>query len=245
MVAEVHVLAFNPIKSEKIYMMIIKQVRALLRNGELSPGDKLPPERELAKMLGVSRASVRQAFSALEAMGVVCTRQGEGTFVSEEAPANNLITSFSSLLLREQITPSEIIEARIILESSAAALCAQRHDQRTLEELKRTLEWNLSLVQEGREATEADRAFHLAIAEGTQNVAVARLMTDVLNMMNSNMWPVLKGHSLAHVGRPQKYYKQHVEILNAIEQRDADKASAKMREHLEDIERDFEKDLDE
>jgi len=107
---------FRPIKSEKIYKMVIDQVKDLIEDGRLSPGDRLPPERELASMLTVSRASVRQAISALEALGIIDIRHGDGTYVAEESSNDNVIESFSSLLIKEQMSPDEIMETRLLIE---------------------------------------------------------------------------------------------------------------------------------
>jgi GntR family transcriptional regulator, transcriptional repressor for pyruvate dehydrogenase complex len=233
-----------PIKSnDKIYMAVIKQVHALLQDGQLVPGDKLPPERELAQLFGVSRASVRQAISALEALGVIKSKQGGGTYVSEEAPDNGLISSFTYLLLKKQMKPSEIIETRIMVECYAASLCAARAEEETLQKLNNIYKKTQVLASDNR--SRIDKEFHITIAEGTGNNGIVVVTKKVLEMMNYNMWPLIKGYSLSQPGRPEKYQKQHFEIYSAIKKHDGQLAYQKMKDHLEEINKDFEKDMDE
>ena len=116
---------FKPIKTKKIYEEIVEQLRELISTGTFNPGDKLPSERDMAQMLGVSRASVREAVVALQAMGVLDVKPGEGTFVS--ASMNSEMIEPLALVLSVERNPlAQLMEVRRILEAEAAALAAQR-----------------------------------------------------------------------------------------------------------------------
>jgi GntR family transcriptional repressor for pyruvate dehydrogenase complex len=229
---------FQPIKNEKIYRMVISQVRKLIEDGRLSPGDRLPPERELAEMLDVSRPSVRQAISALEALGVVEIRHGDGTFVAMEGGVN-FVESFSKLLINEQLSPVEILETRRMVECYAARLCAERASDGQIGDLFNLLEKNRPAPGKKTDYEVMNRDFHKTIAEGTGNRGIMALMDDVIRMMSSNMWPRIKEISARRLAKRKRHIEQHEEIYAAIAARDADLAARKMFEHLETIENDL------
>ncbi len=237
-------MPFKPIKNEKIYKMVVEQVKLLITNGDLAPGDRLPPERELATMLNVSRASVRQAISALEILGVIKIKQGEGTYISDDAPQEVLLESFSRILVREQIDPLEILETRRMVECFAARLCAERITPEYLKAMFELLEENQLRRQSDKSTSEMNRAFHMAIAVGTGNSGIIRVMEVVMQLIGENMWPVLKNNShLKNPERLERHLQQHIEIYHAIAQRDGLQAEAKMKEHLDTIQSEFEADL--
>lgn len=233
---------FEPIKNEKLYKMVVRQVRSLIAEGELSPGDRLPPERELATMLAVSRASVRQAISAMEALGILESRHGEGTFITTDGSGEDLIESFSALLVREQINPAEIIEARKFIECPNARLCAERASAEQIEHVRLMLEENRRISGTETSLSEMNRDFHLAIAEGTCNRGLVRLSETLYKMMEINLWPRLKTLSERRHERTGKHLAQHVQIYDAIAAHDGDLAERVMTEHLDKIEAEFEED---
>jgi len=235
---------FEPIKSEKIYKMVMRQVRTLITEGDLSPGDRLPGERELSSLLTVSRASVRQAIAALEAQGIVTKRQGDGTFVvGRGGNADEVIESFSRFLAEEQINPTHILESRLVVECATTRFCAERAADEEINGLKALLERRR--IAEGRKDSFAqmNRDLHIAIAQGSKNPALIKVMELLLEMMDLNMWPRLKQMSEEREKRVQKHLDQHEEIVDAIIRRDADGAYESMRNHLETIEREMTQDL--
>jgi GntR family transcriptional regulator, transcriptional repressor for pyruvate dehydrogenase complex len=235
---------FRPIKSEKIYMTVIRQVKGLIDDGQLTPGDRLPPERELAAMLSVSRASVRQAISALEAQGIVEIRHGEGTFILEAAGIDEVIESFSRFLVAEQIAPTEILETRKIVECETARLCAERAAQEQINALERLLERRRSRERTRESLAQMNHELHMSIAEGSGNRALVKVMEVLLEMMRINMWPALKDLSERRAERIEQHLTQHEELVAAIARRDGEAAFAMMRAHLETIEREMRADLD-
>ena len=108
---------------------MVDHVRRLIEEGELGPGDRLPGERDLALELGLSRPSVRSGLEALEAMGVVVSRRGAGTFIAE-GPPDLGIEPLSLLASLHRLTAAEMFEARLVLEVGVAALAAQQRERR-------------------------------------------------------------------------------------------------------------------
>src|ERR1700674_2600730 len=108
------------IRKTKVYEKIAHQIQRLIRDGLLKPGDMLPPERELAEMFQVSRSSLRDAIRALELMGLVESRQGEGTVVRDPS-AEALINPLSTLLLQQRELVHELLEFRVIIGTDASA----------------------------------------------------------------------------------------------------------------------------
>lgn len=233
---------FEPIKNEKLYKMVVKQVKSLIAGGELAPGDRLPPERELATMLAVSRASVRQAISAMEALGILESRHGEGTFIAKEDNGDDLVDSFTKILVNGQITPTEIVEARELIECPNARLCAERASAEQIEHIRLMLEENRRTAGTEASLSEMNRDFHVAVAEGTCNRGLVRLTEALYKMMEINLWPRLKTLSEQRHARTRKHLAQHVQIYNAVAAHDPELAERAMREHLDTIEAEFEED---
>jgi GntR family transcriptional repressor for pyruvate dehydrogenase complex len=235
---------FRPIKSEKIYMTVIRQVKGLIENGQLAPGDRLPPERELASMLSVSRASVRQAISALEAQGIVEIRHGEGTYILDASETDRVIESFSRFLVEEQITPEEILETRRIVESESARLCAERASPEHVHRLESLLERRRMEAGRGGALAEMNHELHMAIAEGSRNRSLIKVMEVLLRMMRHNMWPALKEMSERRQERIKEHLDQHERIVEAIGRRSGGDACLWMKRHLETIGREMREDVE-
>lgn len=235
---------FRPIKNEKIYMTVIRQVKGLIEDGQLAPGDRLPPERELASMLSVSRASVRQAISALEAQGIVEIRHGEGTYILNARETDEVIESFSRFLVEEQITPEEILETRKIVECESARLCAERATPEHVRRLEGLLERRRGGGRTRESLAEMNHELHTAIAEGSGNRGLVKVMEVLLQMMRLNMWPALKEMSERRQERVSAHLDQHQRIVEAIGRGDGEGAYRSMKLHLETIEAEMREDLE-
>jgi len=131
-------MEFRPIRPRKIYEEIVEQIKDLMAEGDLKPGDKLLSERELAERLQVSRASVREALRALEMMGFVEIRTGEGTFV-REACSDAIIQPLAMFISIERGNFFEIYEVRKIFETAAARLAAERATSDELQKIAEAL----------------------------------------------------------------------------------------------------------
>jgi len=234
---------FKLIKTTKVYMQVVEQVQNLIRNGKLKPGDKLPPERILAERLGVSRPSVREGIVALEILGLVDSRGGKGNIIKNVD--NSLILKQNFEHLEEEESPFELLEARKIIEVDVAGYAAQKVQTEDIASIRQTLGDmrnivdNLSVSKEYEKGMEFDREFHLSIARATNNAVLLRIVTTLLENLKEDLWVRLKAKSWAIPGTPEKYLREHEEILDAIEKKASAIARKKMYQHLAGIQRDL------
>ncbi|MTI83819.1 MAG: FadR family transcriptional regulator [Firmicutes bacterium] len=227
---------FKPIKTKKIYQEIIEQIKAMISDGTLCPGDRLMSERELAERMQVGRSAVREAFRVMEAMGIIKIRPGEGTFIAENA-AESLVKSFSSVLLAggDDITARELMELRKILEVESAAMAARRCSPEQLEAIDHALQQMQHDLEEGNLGEEADMKFHFAIAEAARNSILLKLM----NTISDTMGRVLAAarHELYRdPAKPTLLLREHHDIFAAIKNADPNAARQSMLKHLAGVE---------
>lgn len=201
-----------PVRSTRVYEEIVRQVRAMIAEGRLRTGDRLPPERDLADRFVVSRTSVREALRTLESLGLVEIRPGEGAFV------------------REAI--GELFEARRLLEPGIAALAARRATPADLEGMTRIVEAQALEVASGGTGLAHDARFHAAIAAATHNQAIRRIAGAIMDLLAES-----HAESLRAPGRPARSHEDHRRVLEAISDRDAGAAERAMREHIDEVER--------
>lgn len=227
-------MELKPIKTKKIYEEIIEQIRVLVVKGDLKPGDRLPSERDLAVRLNVSRASVREALSALEMMGLLEIRSGEGTYI-KEINLDSIVTPLTWVLSMEKDTVLELLEVRKMLEGQTVVLAAKRAVSEDLRELEGAVKAMLEDVQTGQIGEEADLRFHYAVAKASKNKILIRLM----NAISDTMHQTLKASRVRlyeeHV-TPERLYKEHVLILEAIIKQNGEEARQFMLEHLAGVE---------
>jgi GntR family transcriptional repressor for pyruvate dehydrogenase complex len=229
----------RPIKTEKLYNIIIRRIFELISDEKLGPGDRLPSERELALALSVSRASVRQAITALSAKGVLVMRQGDGTYVSDPKSGKQSLELFSQVLAGSQIDPDEILEVRLIVECESARLCALRADDNHIKKMRDILDQKkVADKLEGGVKLDLNRKFHLAIAEGVQNKALLHITEALWEIMRSNMWPLIKNESKDRATQLKIHRMHHEEILNAVGTHDPERAFKAMYTHLTTIKND-------
>ncbi|MGS0765439.1 FadR/GntR family transcriptional regulator [Syntrophomonas curvata] len=226
-------MGFQAIKTRKIYEEIVEQLTAMITGGELIPGDKLPSEREMADSLQVSRASVREALTALEAIGILDIRPGEGTFVRQ----TNLAEVFQplALVLAVEKNPArQLMEVRRVLESEAAALAAMRSTPEDTDKIAQNLD-QMKSAASIREAVKYDLRFHFSIAEAARNSVLLRLMNTVADLMHHNFRDDREQY-YAEPTRAAQVIEEHEAILTAIRDREPELARGKMIEHINCIE---------
>lgn len=225
-------MTFQPIKTKKIYEEIVEQIKSMLTRGDLHPGDRLPAERDLADSMGVSRASVREALTALETMGILDIRPGEGTFVKQTSEAE-IFAPLSLLLAMERNPDAQLMEVRRILETESAALAAERATRTDLEKIRASLEV-MKAAASIQVAVEADVRFHFSIAEATHNTVLLRIMNTIGDLMHHNSRQTRENIYADPVQGPL-VINEHEAIIQAIEAEDAGAARQKMLEHINNI----------
>ncbi len=223
--------AAPPKRHRNLAQGVVAYISDSIRNGTISPGERLPTESEIMRILGVSRTVVREAISHAQAAGMVETRHGVGTFVLEPVPAHNLgIDPGTVVTMRDVLA---ILELRISLETESAGLAALRRTDEQLQALRNALD-NFQLnAKNGGDTVAADVQFHLSIAQASAN----RYFYDILKHLGTNIIPRARLNSakLAH-DEPAIYMervnREHDDILNAIARQDPEAARAAMRTHL-------------
>ena len=220
---------FQPIKQEKISTKIAEQIKSLINDGELKPGDALPPERELVKVFNVSRASLREALNTLAGMGFLEMSQKHRTIV--KSLASGRITDPLHHLLREDIqTVFELIEVRKAVESWSAYHAAKRATADDIASLEKSLESMRSKIEQGISVIEDDANFHVAISEATHNKIQTHLMFSIYDILKESLGKYYESIKMRVV------YEQHCKVVEAIKTRDSALASRRMHEHLEYVE---------
>ncbi len=221
---------FEAVRKTKLYAEVAKQIERMISEGLLKPGDKLPPERELAEMFQVSRSSVRDGIRSLELMGLVEPRQGEGTVV-REISAESLVNPLASVLVRKRELVGELLDVRKMLEpplAGRAATHATREDVAYLEDI---LQRQKDKVRRGELAIDEDSEFHYTIATAAKNSVVLKVVDVLMDLLRES-----RERALQVDGRLQKSYAGHRRILSAIKRRHPAAAERAMRRHIEEIE---------
>jgi len=227
-------MIFKPIKTRKIYEEIVEQIKELITEGNLNPGDKLLSERELSEKLRVSRASVREALSALEIMGLVEVKPGEGTYIRQTS-MDSLIHPLALVLMMERDTVYDLLEVRKILEVGIAGLAAERATEEQLQAMEEALEQMEQDIEKNDLGEGADIKFHYALAEAAANSLLLRLMNTISDSMRKSVH--LSRLTLYDTpGTSQRLLDEHRGIYAAIKARDADGARRIMYEHLAGVE---------
>jgi GntR family transcriptional repressor for pyruvate dehydrogenase complex len=208
---------------------VAAQIRTLIVSGQLAPGDKLPPLRELSDRFQVSRSSVRDAIRMLEVMGLVRSRQGGGTVV-QQVTAELLNIPLSSLLIRESGLVAELLEVRTMLEPPIAARAAERISPDEIAALEQILKRQREKMLRGESTVEEDSEFHYAVAVAARNAVLRKVVDLMMDLLRES-----RSRSLDVAGRLKRSYSGHRRILQAIRQRDAPGAEAAMLLHLQSI----------
>jgi GntR family transcriptional repressor for pyruvate dehydrogenase complex len=225
---------FKPVKTKKIYEEVIEQIKQLIVVGELQPGDKLLSERELSEKLNVSRASIREAFSALEIMGIITIRPGEGSFV-RQVSFEGMLEPLSFLLHVNVDDAMNLLEVRKMLEVEIAALAASRATPEDIEDMRQALHRMVDEVNDGEVGDKADAEFHYAVLKAAHNPILIKLMSAVSDLMNSTYR--FSRQKIFMEGNMQKIlYDSHCSIFQAIEQKKPKLARKMMEKHLTMVE---------
>lgn len=219
----------QPLPRMRAHEEVALQLRELMQQGLLRPDDRLPPERELAKQFGVSRTTVRQALSALQAVGLVESQVGNGTFTRGD-PAILNVTSLASALRAAQASLIEQLELRSILEPQVARLAAVRATSSDLADLERYLVEQKAHTSDPS-FIEADSSFHLVIAGATKNGLLVKMVQGIHELLRESRELSWQAHGGV---RP---LAEHQRIADAIKQHDGGAAYNAMMDHVVAVER--------
>lgn len=218
----------EPLVRTTLTASAFEQLISYVVKGEWKAGDRIPPERELCQQLGIARTSLREALKAMELIGMLDSRVGDGTFVCprSEFLSRPLLWAFTGT---DHAELRDIMEAREFLERDLAGLAAERASDAEIEAIGATLNAMREGIAKGESILEFDMAFHLAIAEAAHNEVLRNAVQLLRNLLRR--WLVLK---LLIPAVPSNVLKQHEAIYKAIKIRDAAAAREAMWGHLED-----------
>ncbi|GAB7387017.1 FadR/GntR family transcriptional regulator [Bacillaceae bacterium] len=219
----------KPIKKRRLFEEIVLAIEQFIQEEQIRPGDKLPSEKELARIFNVSKTAVREAMSVLHANGVIETRPGAGIFLKETSGGTILQRVLRSLTDKTKL--QEILEFRRALEVEAAALAALRA---TKEDLAAIREWQERLKQAneaGSLGIEEDYMFHYAIIIAAHN-SLYQGVFDIVSDRFKELLRISKMQSKRIPGRFAETYKEHEKIIEALSKRNPDLAADTMRTHL-------------
>lgn len=221
---------FRPVRGGRLSEAVEDQVRILVYQGRLKPGDRLPSERNLAATFRIGRSVVREALKKLEAAGLIATEK-RGSFVRSLTPAS-LVEPLETMLLSEFDQIEKFIEVRKSLEAWSAAEAAEKATPADLRNIESALRGMREAIEAGQPFEREDIAFHLAIVEATHNSLLLHMIHTFTTMMHSIL-------GIARLVRDattiRKIYGEHEGIYRAIQRRDAAQARERMLRHLETV----------
>lgn len=220
---------FKSVKHIKVSDEIIQQVKTLISQGRLKPGDRLPPEREMVNQFGVSRPSLREALNSLVAMGFLEIR-GKRTYVksvTSESMQNPL-----SLIIKADIQKIfDLIEVRKAIETWGAFHAAKRATDEDIKQLEGIIEEMRKAFEEGRSWEKQDADFHLGIAQATHNTIQTHMMSTIYDLLRESIAKVFRDRS-----KVKKLLDHHFRIFSAIKTHSPEKARERTLEHLNFVE---------
>ncbi|MCL5075508.1 MAG: FadR family transcriptional regulator [Chloroflexi bacterium] len=227
---------FRPVPNVRLSDSAARQILELIKEGELKIGDQLPAQRELVNQLEVSRTALREGVRTLEAIGMLKTIPGRGTFVHSVTPLSSVASSLALWLLEHKQEVMDVLDVREAIESKAAQLAAERATPAQIEAMESCLSEMQRCAQEEdlKGVTQLDARFHGLLSQSTQNAFLIGLTNSITEAI---------AHSRSAIfelpGRPLKSLSEHWEILRAIQRRDAKGAIEAMLIHLQDVKREI------
>lgn len=217
-------LSLQPLERKSLVQLVLDQIKEALITRNLKPGDKLPPELELANALGVSRSSVREALRMLEALGVVEKRKGKGIFIPEK-PRHAILDPLVFSLLTQQGSNDDICELRFVLEPVLTALAAMKATQEELAELEKIVDETELSLEEGILPLEKDIEFHRKVFTLTKNPYLEKIGNTVLDLFRASIFASMKT-------KPYTTVQDHRKIIEVMKERNLEKIQLTVREIL-------------
>jgi GntR family transcriptional repressor for pyruvate dehydrogenase complex len=217
--------------------VVIEGIKDMLTRGELHPGSRLPIEKDLAAQLGVSRGSLREGVRALATLGVLETRQGDGTYVTALDPRTLLVPLGFLADLQQPAHAADLLAVRRVLETESVSLAATRLTDEELGELDRVLQGVDGILQHDPDMDleafiEADAEFHRIIARASGNPPLAAIIeTLVGRTFRARLW-----RAISHRGSVRETQAEHRAILDELVRRDPERARIRMSVHLLGVE---------
>lgn len=210
--------------------IIVEKLIALIRDHSLAPGDRLPPERELALLMNISRPPLREALKALEIMNLIEIRQGSGAYVKKLEP-EKVVEHLDIVFTMDDTLYHDLFKARRVLESAIARMAAENITDAELQTIRENVELAASKVTDGKRFLELDYQLHGLILSASRN-RILPVFVQSINKLNLAVREKTNGH----IEVRRSTLQDHQRILEALQQRDSEKAAKAMEEHLFNVE---------
>lgn len=221
------------IHKQRIYQIVIDQIKQSIDRGELKPGDKLPSERDLAEALAVSRTAVREAMSVMEAMRLIRVLPGVGIYL-EEDPNKDLIARLDEMVKIGNNGLIQLLEVRQALESQAAYLAALRRKESDLQAISEAYEKLRQSVERNEIAAEEDYRFHVVVVEAAYNPMLLETVKYLSERCLAGLYQS-RSESIRIPGKSAAVLAEHLDIYRAIESKEPSRAQQVMWEHLQNV----------
>lgn len=228
-------MPLKAVAPRRLYRQIADQIRSLIGNGEFAPGARLPAERDLARQLGVSRPSLREALIALEIEGLLDVRVGSGIYVARPGERARHAE------LADASGPFEVIRARRLIEGECAALAARHASPLQLRAIRRAHAYMQKEARRNHNPLHADRAFHVRIAEAAGNSALELVVQTLWDQRVGPLYRALEV-KLEYPAMAAETLREHQAVLNAILARRPAVARTAMRRHMDMTRKRYSKD---
>jgi GntR family transcriptional repressor for pyruvate dehydrogenase complex len=220
---------FKSVKHVRVSDEIVNQVKTLISDGKLKPGDRLPPERDLVKEFSVSRPSLREALNTLVTMGFLEVK-GKRTFIKSVA-SESMQNPLSLLIKADTQKLFDLIEVRKAIEAWGAFHAAQRATEEDIKQLENIIEEMKKSFEEGRSWEKQDADFHLGMAHATHNTIQTHMMSTIYDLLRESVAKVFKDRV-----KVKKLLDHHQRIFKAIKNHSPDRARERTLEHLNYVE---------
>ena len=222
----------SPINKNRLHQEVIWRINELIAQGYFKAGDKLPSNRELADQLSVSRAVIAEAMALLEVMGIVKIKPGSGTYVNSLNDAGVEQEVLTFILTSKKYLLEDLNELRFILEPELAGLAAEKRNDADIEKLESLLSAMEEKAAKGESVVDESMNFHLLLAKTAQNQIIVRILVYLNILLREGRDTTLKRKE-----RPKLAVQEHKAILEAIINKDSEKAKALMKKHLQELPR--------
>jgi GntR family transcriptional repressor for pyruvate dehydrogenase complex len=226
----------EPNKTTKVYEQVIEQIKSKIKSGEIKKGDRLPSEREMSELIGVSRTSVREAIRALEVVGLVESKQGAGNYIKTNFD-NSLFEPLSVMFMLQESSVKEMYDLRETLELECAKLSAKNIEDNELALLTAIVD-RMYLAGSEEESLELDIKFHYLIAKTSRNVLLINML-DVISQIMDEFIQKSRMQILHEGNTKESLLEIHENLLRALKCRDESKVCNAMKEHFDLIRKSY------
>lgn len=228
-------MQYNKVITRKKYEAVCEVLHKKITSGKFQPGDRLDSVEHLAEQFSVSRSAIREALSALKAMGLIEIKQGSGTFVKQFSE-ENLHLPLSKTILSNRDSIPHLLELRKIIEVGTAVSAAKHRSQEDIQKLEQILQKMKEVQGDGELGEQVDFEFHAMIAAASQNPLLVNLLSQVSDLMLETMRDTRRLLLFSNKTASEQLYDEHMQIFLAIKQQNTDLAELAMFSHLSNVE---------